>query len=64
MSKNGEKGLAYQLMDISEHALYVFAKDDFHIVYANPKAKEIFGENLELLTCYQGIETTQLPCMG
>ena len=64
MSKNGEKGLAYQLMDISEHALYVFAKDDFHIVYANPKAKEIFGENLELLTCYQGIETKQLPCMG
>ena len=64
MYKNGEKGLAYRLMDISEHALYVFAKDDFHIVYANPKAKEIFGENLELLTCYQGIETKQLPCMG
>lgn len=64
MCKNGERELAYRLMDISEHAIYVLAKDDFHIVYANPKAKEIFGENLELLTCYQGIETKQLPCMG
>lgn len=64
MNKSGERGLAYRLMDISEHAIYVFAKDDFHIVYANTKAKEIFGDNLELLTCYQGIETKQLPCMG
>lgn len=63
MSKGGERGLVYRILDVSEHALYVFAKDDFHIIYANPKAKEIFGDNLTSLTCYQGIETKQLPCM-
>lgn len=63
MSKGGERGLVYRIMDVSEHALYVFAKDDFRIIYANPKAKEIFGDNLTSLTCYQGIETKQLPCM-
>ena len=64
MGNDNERGLVYQVMDLSECAIYIIAKDDFHIVYANPKAKEIFGENLEALTCYQGVETKQLPCIG
>lgn len=64
MDMSGERGLAYQIMDVSEQALYVFAKDDFRIIYANPKAKEIFGNDLESLTCYEGIETKQLPCLN
>lgn len=63
MRENGEKGLVCQIMDLSEHALYMFAKNDFHILYANPKAKEIFGENLEEWTCYKGIQAKQLPCI-
>lgn len=63
MEKDMAKGLAYQIMDLSERAIYVFALDDFHIIYANLKAKAIFGDKLSELTCYQGIETKQLPCI-
>ena len=64
MNKSGEYGLIYQIMEVSEHALYVLSKDDFRIIYANSKARKIFGDNLISLTCYQGIETKQLPCMN
>lgn len=64
MGKSGEYGLIYQIMEVSEHALYVLSKDDFHIICANEKAKKIFGDNLTSLTCYQGIETKQLPCIN
>lgn len=63
MGKSEEKGLAYQIMDVSDQALYVVAKDDFRILYANPKAKEIFGDNLEKGTCYQEIASRQRPCI-
>lgn len=61
MEKDGK--LACQILELSEHASYVFAKDDFHILYANAKAKEIFGEKMEQCTCYQSIEGKQLPCI-
>ena len=64
MNKSGEYGLIYQIMEVSEHALYVLSKDDFRIIYENSKARKIFGDNLISLTCYQGIETKQLPCMN
>lgn len=63
MSKSEEKGLAYQIMDVSEQALYVVSKEDFHILYANPKAKEIFGDNLEKGTCYQEVASRRGPCI-
>ena len=63
MRKCARKGLIYQIMDLSECALFVVAKDDFHIIYANPKAEAIFGERLNQTTCYKGIETKQRPCM-
>lgn len=63
MSMSGEMGLAYQIMDVSEHALYVVDKNDFRILYANPKAKEIFGDGLEQGTCYGNVAVKQLPCI-
>lgn len=64
MKMNQAKGLAYQIMDMSEQVLFVFAKDDFHIVYANPKAKAIFGDELTSQTCFEGVEAKQTPCLG
>lgn len=64
MKMNQAKGLAYQIMDLSEQVLFVFAKDDFHIVYANPKAKAIFGDELTSQTCFEGVEAKQTPCLG
>lgn len=57
-----EKGLAYRIMDVSESILYAISKEDFHIVYANPKAKEIFGEEFDIFTCYQYIADKDSPC--
>lgn len=63
MSRNQDEGIACQVLDLSEHASYVFAKDDFQILYANAKAKEIFGEDLVKSTCHQVICGKQLPCI-
>lgn len=63
MEKNKEKVLACQIMDMSEQAMVVFAPDDFSIIYANTKAKNIWGNNLTGLTCYQGFDTRTRPCM-
>lgn len=63
MGKSEEKGLAYQIMDVSDQALYVVSREDFRILYANPRAKEIFGDNLEKGTCYQEIASKQIPCI-
>ena len=63
MNKSAEKGLAYQIMDVSDQALYIVSKEEFRILYANPKAKEIFGNNLEKGTCYQEIASRQFPCI-
>lgn len=62
MKMNQAKGLAYQIMDLSEQVLFVFAKDDFRIVYANPKAKAVFGDGVTSLTCFEGVEAKQTPC--
>lgn len=61
----GSKGkvLACQIMDMSEQAMIVFVPDDFSVIYANAKAKKIFGNNLMELACYQGLETRTRPCM-
>lgn len=63
MKNSQANGLAYQIMDLSEHAMFIFAKDDFRIVYANPKAKLIFGEQVVLSTCYEGVEEKHTPCV-
>ena len=63
MEKDQAKGLAYQILDLSEQALFVFSKDDFRIIYANPKAKTIFGDRMVSLTCFEGVETKQTPCL-
>ncbi|MDE6433137.1 MAG: GGDEF and EAL domain-containing protein [Lachnospiraceae bacterium] len=63
MEKNKEKVLACQIMDMSEQAMVVFAPDDFSIIYANTKARNIWGDNLTGLTCYQGFDTRTRPCM-
>lgn len=58
-----EKDLLIRVLDISESAIFIFEPGDFDIVYSNPKAEEIFGDNLSELTCYEGVETKQRPCM-
>lgn len=63
MSTNQMNEFAMQMMDFSEHAMYAFAKDDFQILYANRKAREIFGEELLMKTCYHQIGGRQLPCI-
>lgn len=62
MSSNETTNLLKQMMDFSEHAMYVYARDDFQILYANQKAIDIFGDKLLERTCYQQIGGRQLPC--
>lgn len=54
--------IVVQVMEFSEYAMYVYAKDDFQILYANKMARDIFGDNLNNQTCYQQIGGRQLPC--
>lgn len=63
MEERDEKLLACRIMDMSEQAIFVFVPDDFSVIYANTKAKEIFGERLEGRPCYEGVETRERPCM-
>lgn len=63
MSTDMMKELAIQMMDFSDHAMYAYAKDDFRILYANKKAKEIFGDEMVNQTCYQRVGGRQLPCI-
>lgn len=62
MSVSQMSEFAMQLMDFSDYAMFAYAKDDFGILYANEKARDIFGEELNNRTCYQQIEGRQLPC--
>lgn len=62
MSTSQMNEFAVQMMDFSDHAMYAYAKDDFRILYANKKAREIFGEELNTRTCYHQIGGRQLPC--
>lgn len=62
MSTSQMNEFAVQMMDFSDHAMYAYAKDDFQILYANKKAREIFGEELNTRTCYHQIGGRQLPC--
>lgn len=63
MEESKGKALAYQIIDASEQAILVVSQDDFSIIYANDKAKEIFGENLIDVPCYKSIEMKSQPCM-
>lgn len=63
MNTNEKNEFIVQMMDFSEHALYAISKDDFKILYANKKAREILGERLNSSTCYQQIAGKQLPCI-
>lgn len=63
MEESKGKALAYQIIDTSEQAILVVSQDDFSIIYANDKAKEIFGENLINEPCYKSIEMKSQPCM-
>ncbi|MDE5778133.1 MAG: EAL domain-containing protein [Lachnospiraceae bacterium] len=58
-----EKDLVIRIMDLSESAIFIFEPANFDIVYSNPKAEAIFGDNLSEMTCYEGVETKQRPCM-
>jgi diguanylate cyclase (GGDEF)-like protein len=58
-----ELGLARQIMDVSEQAMYILEPESFSLIYGNAKAREIFGNNIEKLTCYEGIRATSLPCI-
>ncbi len=62
MSDNQMNEFIVQVMDFSEHAMYVYAKDDFQILYANKMARDIFGDELNNRNCYQQIGGRQLPC--
>lgn len=62
MSTEKVNDFAVQMMDFSEHAMYAYAKDDYHILYANKRAQDIFGEGIENQTCYQLMEGKPLPC--
>lgn len=63
MKQSQAKGLACQIMDLSEQAMYVIDQDDFSIVYANPKAQAIFGEQVSMTTCYKGVKAKETPCL-
>lgn len=62
MKENQAKGLACQIMDLSEQAMIVICKNDYSIVYANAKAKAIFGDDITSIACYQMLEQEETPC--
>lgn len=63
MGNKNEGGIAYQIMEASEQAMYVFSSEDFSVIYANSKAKQIFGEQVGDVPCYMWMETKERPCM-
>lgn len=62
MKNNSAPNLIYQIMDLSEHAMLVFARDDFHVIYANSKAQEIFGDEGMEAACYELMTIGGEPC--
>ena len=62
MKENQIKGLACQVMDLSEQAMIVICKNDYSVVYANTKARAIFGEDVAGITCYRMVEGEDTPC--
>ena len=63
MQEKREMMFAYQIMEVSEQAMFLFSPDDFSVVYANKKAKDIFGESILGIPCYEGIAENNRPCM-
>ena len=62
MKENQVKGLACQIMDLSEQAMIVICKSNYSVVYANAKARAIFGEDVAGITCYRMVEGEDTPC--
>lgn len=56
------KGLACQIMDLSEQAMIAVDGQDHSVIYANAKAKAIFGEEITELTCYHVMKGKDDPC--
>ena len=62
MKENQAKGLACQIMDLSECAMMVIRKKDYSVAYANSRARAIFGDDVASITCYQMLEQGNVPC--
>lgn len=62
MGENQGTALACRIMDLSDRAMFVFSPDDFSVVYANTKARDIFGGNAMELLCYEAVEEKACPC--
>lgn len=62
MAEFKTSGFAYQIMDLVERAIFAFAKDDYQVVYANARAKEMFGDKIMDVTCFRGLIESQTPC--
>lgn len=62
MKENKVKGLACQIMDLSEQAMIVIRKNDYSVVYTNAKARAIFGDCITSTTCYQMMNGDKSPC--
>lgn len=56
ITMENENQLACQIMELSEHAIFVHSIDDYRVLYANEKAKAIFGEQLTTTSCHMGVK--------
>lgn len=62
MKENQAKGLACQIMDLAEQAMVVIRKEDYSVVYANAKAKAIFGSDITGEHCYWSMNHDETVC--
>lgn len=62
MKEDQAKELACRIMDLSEQAMIVIDRNNYSVVYANAKAKAIFGEQMTNATCYLAMEGEGTPC--
>ena len=62
MKEDQAKELACRIMDLSEQAMIVIDQNNYSVVYANAKAKAIFGEQMTNATCYLVMEGEGTPC--
>lgn len=63
MQEKWDMMFAYQIMEVSDQAMFLFSPDDFTVIYANKKAKNIFGEGIIGRPCYEGIAENKRPCI-
>lgn len=62
MKEDQAKELACRIMDLSEQAMIVIDQNNYSVVYANAKAKAIFGEQMTNATCDLAMEGEGTPC--